>query len=106
MENLALVRPFAGHGGPGYFSVRFGSNDPSHFAQHEQVQLAGWREKACSCIGAKLAYACGSSCSEVLKVGSTAGAASSVKNCSICIFKFFLLPTLAAGGLHHGHAQL
>ena len=46
MENLAFVRPFAGHGGPGYFSVRFGSNDPPHFAQHEQVQLAGWREKS------------------------------------------------------------
>ena len=74
MENLAFVRPPQGHGGSGYFFVRIGSNDPSHFAQHEQVQLAGWREKARCRIGAKLAHACGCSCRKVLNFVSTAGA--------------------------------
>ncbi len=71
MENLALVRPFAGHGGPGYFSVRFGSNDPPHFAQHEQVQLARRRQKACRSIGSKLADARSSASGQVLIVVTT-----------------------------------
>ncbi|MEK0432423.1 MAG: hypothetical protein RL700_630 [Pseudomonadota bacterium] len=103
MENLALVRPFAGHGGPGYFSVRFGSNDPSHFAQHEQVQLAGWREKACRSIGAKLAHARSSACRKVLNFVSTGRCC--LKH-STCVFYSFFVMSLAAGGLTHGHAQL
>ncbi len=71
MENLAFVRPFAGHGGPGYFSVRFGSNDPPHFAQHEQVQLARRRQKACRSIGSKLADARSSASGQVLIVVTT-----------------------------------
>jgi hypothetical protein len=106
VESLETLRPIACNGRPRHFSVWLGSDDSPHFAQYQQIQLARRRKETGLSIGAKLAYACGSSCSEVLKVGSTAGAASSVKNCSICIYKFFLLPTLAAGGLHHGHAQL
>jgi hypothetical protein len=106
VENLATLRSIACNGRARHFPVWLGSDDSPHFAKYQQIQLARRRKETRFSIGAKLAYASSSSCSEVLKVGSTAGAASSVKSCSICIFKFFIFPTLAAGGLHHGHAQL
>jgi len=103
---LETLRPIACNGRPRYFSVWFGSDDSPHFAQHQQIQLARRRKETRSSIGTKFAYARRSSCSKVLKFGSTAGAAKSEKTFSICNLIFSFHPSLAAGGLKHGHAQL
>jgi hypothetical protein len=105
VENLATLRSIACNGRARHFPVWLGSDDSPHFAQHQQVQLARRRKETRSSIGAKLAHAFCSSCSKVLIVGSTAGAANLFQVCGICILKFFFFPSLAAGGLHHGHAQ-
>jgi hypothetical protein len=106
VENLATLRSIACNGRSRHFPVWLGSDDSPHFAEYQQIQLARRREETRSSIGTKLAYACRSSCSKVLKFGSTAGAAKSHKTCSICNLIFSFHPSLAAGGLKHGHAQL
>ena len=89
MENLATLRSIACNGRSRHFPVWLGSDDSPHFAQHQQIQLARRRKETRSSIGAKLAHARRSSCSKVLKLGSTAGAAKFAKACSICILNFF-----------------
>ncbi len=71
MAYLATLRSSQSHGGSGDFSVRSGSNDSPHFAQHEQVQLARRRQKACRSIGSKLADARSSASGQVLIVVTT-----------------------------------
>ena len=88
MENLATLRPIACNGRAGHFPVWPGSDDSPHFAQHQQIQLARRRKEIRSSIGAKLAHARRSSCSEVLKLGSTAGAARPQQVCGICFLTF------------------
>ena len=106
MENLATLRSIASNGRSRHFPVWLGSDDSPHFAKYQQIQLVGRRKETRSSIGTEFAYACRSSCSKVLKFGSTAGAAKSSKTCSICNLIFPFHPSLAAGGLQHGHAQL
>jgi len=76
VENLATLRSIACNGRARHFPVWLGSDDSPHFAQHQQIQLARRRKETRGSIGAKLAHAFCSSCSKVLIVGSTAGAAN------------------------------
>ena len=66
MENMAPLRSSESHGGSRDLFVRTRSDDSSHLAEHQQVQLDGRRQKACRSIGAKLAYARSSAFGQVL----------------------------------------
>jgi hypothetical protein len=66
VANLETLRPIAGNGCSRHFLVWFSSNDSFDSAEHQQVQLAGRREKSRHLISAKRADAVAYTVSEVL----------------------------------------
>ena len=90
MAYLATLRPSQSHGGSGDLLVRAGSHDSPHSAQHQQIQLARWRQKACCSIGAKLAHARSSASGQVLIVVTTQTLSLNMIQHSVCDFLEFI----------------